>query len=199
MLNTFEQLLDAARDNRISRRDMLRRALALGLTAPSIGALLAACGGDDDDDDDGGDTEATATPPVGGAEPTATEADDEAEATAPGGEATATGEPAGETPAEESGDGDDTGSRGGGGPLNILWWQAPVVLNGHLSVAGKDVGAIRICMEPLADYNAAGELVPFLASEIPSKEAGTVAEDQSSVTWKLREGVVWHDGEPFNA
>src|SRR5687768_10053094 len=42
---------------RLSRRDVLKRALALGLSAPLISALLAACGGDDDDDE----PDATAT------------------------------------------------------------------------------------------------------------------------------------------
>ena len=83
--------------------------------------------------------------------------------------------------------------------LRILWWQAPTVLNGHLSVAGKDIGAIHICMEPLAHFNPDGELVPVLAAEIPSLENGGVAEDRTSVTWKLREGVKWHDGEDFTA
>ncbi|MEZ4521974.1 MAG: peptide ABC transporter substrate-binding protein [Thermomicrobiales bacterium] len=201
MLNSLEELMNAARSQDLSRRDVLRRALALGLTAPVIAGLLAACGGDDDDDT--GDTQdATATSAGDEPAPTATAANDEA-TDEPGDDSTGT-EPAGDgdpTATEEESDSDsgDTGERGGGGPLNILWWQAPVVLNGHLSVAGKDIGAIRICMEPLADYNTDGELIPFLAAEIPSKEAGSVAEDQSSVTWKLREGVVWHDGEPFTA
>jgi peptide/nickel transport system substrate-binding protein len=51
----------------------------------------------------------------------------------------------------------------------------------------------------LANYNPEGELVPFLAAEIPSLENGDVAEDGLSVTWRLREGVTWHDGEDFTA
>jgi glucose/mannose transport system substrate-binding protein len=51
---------------RLSRRDVLKRALALGLTVPVISALLAACG-DDDDDDNGGGTAPTGTSSGGGA------------------------------------------------------------------------------------------------------------------------------------
>ena len=54
-------------------------------------------------------------------------------------------------------------------------------------------------LESLANVAADGSLVPRLAAEIPSLENGGVAEDGLSVTWKLREGVIWHDGEPFTA
>ena len=49
----------------LSRRDVLRRALALGLSAPVIAGLLAACGGDDDDDDDEPTAAAEPTEPAG--------------------------------------------------------------------------------------------------------------------------------------
>jgi peptide/nickel transport system substrate-binding protein len=91
------------------------------------------------------------------------------------------------------------GRPGGGGPLSLLWWQAPTILNAHLSLATKDVGAVRIYAEPLADFNARNELVPILAAQIPSVENGGIAKDGSSVTWKLKPGVKWHDGQPFTA
>lgn len=52
----LHELVSSAMDGKLSRRDVLRRALVLGLSAPAIGALLAACGGDDDDDDSGDET-----------------------------------------------------------------------------------------------------------------------------------------------
>ncbi len=89
--------------------------------------------------------------------------------------------------------------RGIGDTLYILNPQAPTLLNPHLSPAGKDLAASRITYEPLASFNEAGELVPFLAEEIPSVENGGVAADGKSVTWKLKQGVLWSDGEPFTA
>src|SRR5262249_56893092 len=40
---------------------------------------------------------------------------------------------------------------------------------------------------------------PILAREIPSAENGGVSRDGLSVTWKLKQGVTWHDGKPFTA
>ena len=39
----------------------------------------------------------------------------------------------------------------------------------------------------------------MLAAAIPGREDGTLAADGKSVTWKLKQGVTWHDGKPFTA
>ena len=91
------------------------------------------------------------------------------------------------------------GGRGSGDTLRILYWQAPSILNPHLALGSKDWAASRVTYEPLASFNQAGELIPFLAAEIPSLENGGVAPDGRSVTWKLKPGVKWSDGEPFTA
>ncbi|NEP16786.1 MAG: peptide ABC transporter substrate-binding protein [Leptolyngbya sp. SIO4C1] len=83
--------------------------------------------------------------------------------------------------------------------LRLLYWQAPTILNPHLSNGFKDAEASRITLEPLASFNAAGELIPFLAAEIPSVDNGGVAADGRSVTWKLKPDVVWSDGTPLTA
>ena len=89
--------------------------------------------------------------------------------------------------------------RGGGGPLKALWWQAPTLLNPHFATGTKDQDASRIFYEPLAGFDPDGNIVPILASEIPSVSAGTLARDLTWVTWKLKRGVTWHDGKPFTA
>ena len=83
--------------------------------------------------------------------------------------------------------------------LKLLYWQAPTILNPHLSTGFKDAEASRITLEPLASFNNEGELIPFLAAEIPSLENGGVAPDGKSVTWKLKQNVKWSDGQPFTA
>ena len=97
----------------------------------------------------------------------------------------------------------DTGYKptkaGGGGPLRMLFWQAATLLNPHFAVGTKDQEGSRIFYEPLAAWDADGNLVPVLAAEIPDLENGGLAPDGMSVTWKLRKDVSWHDGRPFSA
>jgi peptide/nickel transport system substrate-binding protein len=88
---------------------------------------------------------------------------------------------------------------GGGGPLKILLWQAPTLLNPHFAIGTKDQEGSRVFYEPLAGWNTEGDLIPFLAAEIPSRANGSVSADGLSVTWKLKPNVKWHDGKPFTA
>lgn len=83
--------------------------------------------------------------------------------------------------------------------LKLLYWQAPTILNPHLSTGFKDSEASRITLEPLASFNNQLELVPFLAAEIPTLENGGIAKDGKSVTWKLKKNINWSDGKPFSA
>lgn len=91
------------------------------------------------------------------------------------------------------------GARGGGGILKVLWWQAPTLLNPHFGTGTKDTDASRIFYEPLANWDADGNLIPVLAAEIPTIQNGGIAADGTSVTWKLKRGVTFHDGKPFTA
>jgi peptide/nickel transport system substrate-binding protein len=89
--------------------------------------------------------------------------------------------------------------RGGGGLIKTLFWEGPTSLNPHLAIGEKDQVCARVFYEPLAVRDPEGNLVPILAAEIPSLENGGLAADGLSVIWKLKQGVQWHDGEPFNA
>src|SRR5215471_6740357 len=88
---------------------------------------------------------------------------------------------------------------GGGGPLKLLLWQAPTLLNPHFATGTKDQEASRLFYEPLAGWDRDGNLVPILAEEIPSKDNDGLKEDGLSVVWKLKKNVKWHDGTPFTA
>ncbi|WP_420103368.1 peptide ABC transporter substrate-binding protein [Bosea sp. (in: a-proteobacteria)] len=88
---------------------------------------------------------------------------------------------------------------GGAGPLKILLWQAPTLLNPHFASGTKDQIASRIFYEPLAGWDKEGNLIPCLAAEVPTKANGGLSADGTTVTWKLKPGVKWHDGKPFTA
>ncbi len=89
--------------------------------------------------------------------------------------------------------------RGGGGALRVLWWQGATLLQPHFANGTKDQEGSRIFYESLAVWDSDGNLIPVLATEIPSRENGGLAADGKSVVWKLKQGVTWHDGQPFTA
>lgn len=89
--------------------------------------------------------------------------------------------------------------RGGGGTLRVLSWDAPNLLNPIIAVGLKDWNASAMFYEPLVYFDAAGNLMPILAQEVPSLQNGGVSKDGTVVTWKLKRGVSWHDGKPFTA
>jgi peptide/nickel transport system substrate-binding protein len=89
--------------------------------------------------------------------------------------------------------------RGGGGQLKLLWWQAPSILNPHLSNGQKDIDASAMFYEQLVYLDSEANVVPRLATEIPSHENGLLDPQGKWVTWKLKSGVTWHDGKPFTA
>ncbi len=81
--------------------------------------------------------------------------------------------------------------------VTILYWQAPSILNPYLSGGTKDFDAATLILEPLASIAPDGTLVPDLAESIPTLENGGVSEDLTTITWKVREDVVWSDGSPL--
>jgi peptide/nickel transport system substrate-binding protein len=72
-------------------------------------------------------------------------------------------------------------------------------LNAYLSSGTKDVEAGSLVLEPLAGFDQDGQLFPRLAQDIPTVENGGVSADLTSITWKLKEGLVWSDGTPVTS
>ncbi len=199
----------------------MRRAAALGFSASAIAGFLAACGGTST----ATTVPAASTAPVSATTVSSSTTTTAAATTAAGGAASTAGVQAtrpaataatdGATPAAGGGGGLGSASkgpfgaggglglgatkRGGGGTLKILYWQAPTTFNPHLNQGTKDSDIARVVYEPLADYGPDDTPVPFLADGIPSLDNGMVAKDGKSVTWKLKQGVKWSDGQPFTA
>ncbi len=188
----IDELRAEALEGRLDRRSVLKRGIALGLSAPIIAGLLAACGGSE---------KATSTPAAAATSPSGGGEATKPAATAPSGGSEAT-KPVEASPTTGGGSGEATEpghGRGKADLLRILYWQAPTSLNPHFSQGTKDSAAASLILEPLIDVDIAGNLIPVLAAEIPSLENGSVAKDGTSITYKLRQGVTWSDGEPFTA
>ncbi len=89
--------------------------------------------------------------------------------------------------------------RAGASIVRLLYNRTPTTLNPHLANGFQDFEAARIVYEPLATYQADGQMVPVLAELIPTAENGGLAADGKSVTWKLKPDVRWSDGQPLTA
>ncbi len=89
--------------------------------------------------------------------------------------------------------------RGSDGNVNIIYWQAPSILNPFLSGGTKDIEAASLIIEPLARYDQNGQMVPFLVTEIPTVANGGVSEDLTAITWNITPGLKWSDGTAFTA
>src|SRR5215212_2817318 len=53
-------------------------------------------------------------------------------------------------------------TRGEGGELKLLLWQAPTTLNPHVSTGTKDFLAAQLVLEPLMNYLPDGTVIPNL-------------------------------------
>lgn len=81
-----------------------------------------------------------------------------------------------------------------GGTLRLCY-NSPIASPGYTprASANADLFYLTLSYENLFTYDAEGTLVPKLAT------AWEVDAEEPSITWTLREGVNFADGEPFNA
>lgn len=89
--------------------------------------------------------------------------------------------------------------RGSDGNVNVIYWQAPSILNPYLSSGTKDIESSSLVIEPLAGFDEKGDVFPRLAEDIPTVENGGVSKDLTSITWKLKKGLLWSDGTPVTS
>lgn len=150
-------------------------------------ALVAAACGDDDDDGNAVEADAPESTTAPAEEPTDTPAEpDTPEEDPPATEVPATPVPPTPVPAppEESTE----------SAITIGLQLEPATLDPTASPEGpiQTVELYNI-IEPLVKIDADGQVVPLLA------ESWEVSEDGLTYTFELREGVTFHDGEPFDA
>ena len=90
-------------------------------------------------------------------------------------------------------------TRGEGGELKLLLWQAPTTMNPHISSGTKDFYAAQIVLEPMMHYLPDGTVIPNLIEQVPTVENGLLKEDLTGFTATTLEGLTWSDGTPFTA
>ena len=77
--------------------------------------------------------------------------------------------------------------------------QEPTVFNPLMPHIEVDDGVAFSIFDALFRITPEGEVVPNLATEVPTVENGGLSEDGLNWRIKLRDDVTWHDGEPFTA
>ncbi len=195
-------------DGSINSRFLTRRKFvgttAVGLTTAALMPVLSACGGDDDDDDGG--TESTATPSNQGgssSEPTATTAETRPTETQAEQETSTEAEPTTEEGSDDSAnqisssDGaytyaPQTGIERDEMIVGVQGLAASVDPAAHMGNVGTRVSYTPYDTLIRRDFLNNNELVPSLALSW-ERVSDTVLE------LKLREGVTFHNGDPFTA
>jgi peptide/nickel transport system substrate-binding protein len=78
-------------------------------------------------------------------------------------------------------------------------WQEPDNLNPYFSTQVVNRITSFMVLEGLTRGAPDGTYLPVLAEEVPTLQNGDVSPDGRTVTWKLRKGVNWSDGQPFTS
>jgi len=89
--------------------------------------------------------------------------------------------------------GSGTGVGGTGGTLRIGWSSEPDTMNPLTSYSTEALEVQQLIYDKLMDYDADLNIQQSLA------ETTEVSEDGTTITYTLRSGITWHDGEPFTA
>ncbi|MBX3011519.1 MAG: peptide ABC transporter substrate-binding protein [Caldilineaceae bacterium] len=86
-----------------------------------------------------------------------------------------------------------------GGQVVLLIPEEPATLNQYLAVAAIVRQVADATSAGLTTVDADGNFQPVLAAELPTVDNGGVSADFLTVTWKLRPGLLWSDGEALTA
>ena len=171
----LDDLTAAALTTRLSRRSMLRRAAAIGFGLPAVGTLLAACGGDDEG-------EATSTTASSAGQPTSPPSTS--------GTSTSSAAEATSAPAETATTAPSSGKTGGIAHIAVAANPASWDLTKSTWPTWQSV---HFLVDRLLVFDESEELQPWLVTD------WEVSSDGLEFTLHLRDDVVFHDGEPFNA
>jgi peptide/nickel transport system substrate-binding protein len=167
-----------------SRREFVKRMAMIGASAPTIAAILAACDTETDDD-------------------VTAEEDDAGPVDEPDDDEDPVEEPDDDEPVDEPDDDEEDEVADNdiprGGIVRHLLYEDPDTLN--FVVGGTSIGrqVYAVLVEGLVYVDPDEQFQPLLAEEVPTEDNGGITNDGLTVTWKLKQGVTWHDGEPFTA
>lgn len=85
------------------------------------------------------------------------------------------------------------------GVLRISDISDPSTLDPMLTGADVAYQLASYSLEYLVQLDDQGRLAPMLCERVPSRENGDISPDGLSITYHLRKGVTWQDGQPFTS
>jgi peptide/nickel transport system substrate-binding protein len=83
-----------------------------------------------------------------------------------------------------------------GGKVTLAVWQSPVTLNGLLGTQTVMNVVLNLVTEGMTEVQPDGTRVAALAKEVPTVQNGGVSADGKTITYKLKEKLVFSDGKP---
>jgi peptide/nickel transport system substrate-binding protein len=185
-----QEWLDAIRTNQLSRRQLIRRSVALGLAVPAVSALLAACDPDDDDVvddapivDDEDDDEDPGVDPVDDDEDDVDPVDDDEDDV----------DPVDDDDVDDDVDDDEPTDDEFGGTLEVALIGEPPTLDIHRTTATIVALITWHIYEPLFTWDEDFELTEELAESLEVSDDGLVN------TVSVRQGVTFHNGDELTA
>ncbi len=87
-----------------------------------------------------------------------------------------------------------------GGTAVMAEWQTVSTMNPYYAAANADIEAAAPSLEALVDTSNDLKYVPTMVTEVPTLDNGgaKVTGDNMDVTWKLKPGMKWSDGQPIS-
>jgi peptide/nickel transport system substrate-binding protein len=79
------------------------------------------------------------------------------------------------------------------------WLQEPDAITPYYTSMSYSLWIAQLTLLGLAEWDDKGNLVPELAEAVPSSQNGGVSPDGLTITWKLKKGLKWSNGQPLTS
>ena len=83
--------------------------------------------------------------------------------------------------------------------LRVYVQQEPGTLNPVVATLAAEIDAFNLIFDGLFRVDDRGELVPDLATEVPTRANGGLSADGKTITYHLVHNARWHDGQPVTS
>ncbi len=87
----------------------------------------------------------------------------------------------------------------GGKSVTGAFDQEPDAVVPYFTQMSFAIWVTQLTLAGLGEWDAEGNFIPELAAEVPTADNGGVSADGLTITWKLKEGLYWSDGEPLTS